>query len=283
MNLKEALKNSLNEEELRVLRKGFEIIGDVAIIEIPEVLEHRKQIIVDAILKAHKHLKTVLRKRGEVSGIYRIASYEILHGIETETTAKEFGCRYRLDPTKVYYSSKLSNERDRIAHLAEDGETILVMFAGVGPYAILLAKRKDVDVTGVEINPVACEYFRENVRLNKVENRVRVICGDVRDIVPGLNRKFDRVVMPSPFIAEEYVDLLPYVVKKGSTVHYYTIAGEEEKEALPVRIENEFKKHGMVAKTTFLRRVGSYAPRVNRYVLDIKIHGLNESKNFYTF
>ena len=271
MNLKEALKDVFSQDELKILRRGFEIIGDIAILEIPDELEDRKHLIVEAVLRAHKHLKTVLRKKGEVSGIYRVASYEVLYGDRTETIAREFGCRYKVDPTKVYYSSRLSGERNRIANLVRDGENILVMFAGVGPYAILIARRKDVRVVGIEINPVACEYFRENVKLNKVEGRVEVICGDVRDVVPSLNREFDRIVMPSPFIAEEYVYLLPHAVRKGTVVHYYTIAGEEEEEELPERVENEFRKNEMTVETTFMRRVGSYAPRVNRYVLDLRV------------
>ncbi len=283
MNLKEALKDVLREEELKILRRGFEIIGDVAILEIPEELESRKHIITEAVLKAHRHLKTVLRKKGEVSGIYRVASYEVLHGGETETIAKEFGCRYRVDPTRVYFSSRLSSERDRIARIAEDGENILVMFAGVGPYAILLARRKDVKVIGVEINPVACRYFKENVKMNRVEEKVEVICGDVRDVVPSLGKRFDRIIMPSPFIAEDYVYLLPGVVKKGGAVHYYTIAGEEEEGELSSRVEDKFRDEGMEVETVFWRRVGSYAPRVNRYVVDVRVLEVRESKNFYTF
>ncbi|MFN3384599.1 MAG: class I SAM-dependent methyltransferase, partial [Archaeoglobaceae archaeon] len=173
MSLKEALKDKLREEELKILRRSFEIVGNVAIIEIPDELMHRSDLIVSAILSRHKNVKTVLRKVGEVSGAFRVAKYEKLHGEETETIAKEYGCRFLVDPTKAYFSSKLSTERERIAKLVKDGERVLVMFAGVGPYAIVIAKlSKPREVVGVELNSVAVDYFRKNIKLNKVTNVV---------------------------------------------------------------------------------------------------------------
>jgi tRNA (guanine37-N1)-methyltransferase len=199
----------------------------------------------------------VLRKVGEVSGEYRIAKYEVLYGGETETIAKEFGCRFLVDPTKVYYSSRLSTERGRIAKLVKEGERVLVMFAGVGPYAIVIAKlAKPKEVIGVEINPKAVEYFRKNVELNKVQDVVKVYEGDVRDVVPKLEGKFDRVLMPAPYSAEDFVYLLKDKVKIGSYVHYYTFAGEEEEDELPERVKELFRKHGMVVRVMNMRDCG---------------------------
>ena len=127
------LKGKISDEEMKLVRKSFEIIGDIVIIEIPEEIIHLKNLIVNAILKKHKHVKTILRKVGEVNGVFRVAKYEIIYGSETETIAKEFGCKFLVDPTKVYYTVKLSGERERIAKQVREGEKVLVMFAGVGP------------------------------------------------------------------------------------------------------------------------------------------------------
>ncbi|MEM1578122.1 MAG: methyltransferase, partial [Archaeoglobaceae archaeon] len=242
MSLKDILKEKLSEPELRILRRSFEIIGDIAIIEIPEELLSKKNLIVEAILSKHRHIKTVLRKSGQVDGVYRVAGYEVIYGKETETIAKEYGCRFLVDPTKVYYSSKLSTERERVAKLVKNGERVLVMFAGVGPFAILIAKlSKANEVIGVELNKFAVEYFRRNVRLNKVENII-VLEGDVAEIVPKLEGRFDRVLMPAPYSAESFVYLLKGKVKKGGFVHYYTFESENFEKELPKKVEEIFLK-----------------------------------------
>lgn len=273
MSLKEDLREKMSEEELKMLRRSFEIIGDIAIVEIPEELVSKKEIIVQAILQRHRHLKTILRKVGEVNGIYRVAKYEIVYGEKTETIAREHGCRFLVDPTRVYYSSKLATERARIAGLVKEGERVLVMFAGVGPYAIVIAKlAKPSEVIGIELNSAAVEYFRKNVKLNKAEN-VRIYEGDVNEIVPRLEGEFDRILMPAPYSAENFVHLLRGKVRKGGFVHYYTFESENFEELLAKKVEGIFLKSGIIAKAVFMRRCGSFAPYVNRYVVDLQYVG----------
>ncbi|MCS7143832.1 MAG: class I SAM-dependent methyltransferase family protein [Archaeoglobaceae archaeon] len=272
MSLKEMLRDKLNEEELKILRRSFEIIGNIAIIEIPEELISKKELIVEAMIKKHKHIKTILRKVGEVDGIFRVARYEKIYGEETETMAKEHGCRFLVDPTKVYFSSKLSTERERIARLVKEGERVLVMFAGVGPYAIVIAKlSKAEEVVGVELNSIAVEYFRKNVQLNKVENVV-VIEGDVAEVVPKLG-KFDRILMPAPYSAENFVWLLKGRLKIGGVAHYYTFESENYENLLSKKVEEIFLQNGMRVRATFMRRCGNFAPYVNRYVVDLEYLG----------
>jgi len=273
VSLKKDLREKMSEEELKMLRRSFEIIGDIAIVEIPEELVSKKEIIVQAILQRHRHLKAILRKVGEVNGIYRVAKYEIVYGEKTETIAREHGCRFLVDPTRVYYSSKLATERARIAGLVKEGERVLVMFAGVGPYAIVIAKlAKPSEVIGIELNSAAVEYFRKNVKLNKAEN-VRIYEGDVNEIVPRLEGEFDRILMPAPYSAENFVHLLRGKVRKGGFVHYYTFESENFEELLAKKVEGIFLKSGIIAKAVFMRRCGSFAPHVNRYVVDLQYVG----------
>ena len=273
VSLKDVLRGKVSDEELRKVTRSFEIIGDVVLINLPDDVMHLKNLIVQAILSKHKRVKTILRKVGEVEGVYRVARYEPIYGSETETIVREHGCRFLVDPTKVYYSVKLSGERERIARLVKPGERVLVMFAGVGPYAIVIAKlSKPKEVVGVEINPKAVEYFRKNVVLNKVQDVVKVYEGDVRDIIPKLEGKFDRVLMPAPYSAEDFVYLLKDKVKEGGYVHYYTFAGEEEEdEILPKRVKELFRRHGMEVEIEKIKTCGSFAPRVYRYVLDLRV------------
>lgn len=270
--LREMLGERLKEDEINLVRRSFEIIGDVVVIEIPDEVLHLKNEIVEAILRKHKHVKTVLRKIGEVEGTFRVAKYEKIFGERTETIVREHGCRFLVDPTKVYYSVRLSGERERIAKLVKEGERILVMFAGVGPYAVVIAKlAKPSEVIGVELNPIAVEYFRENVRLNKVEDIVKVVKGDVRDVVPNLPGKFDRILMPAPYSAREFVPLIREKVKRGGYVHYYTFESENREGELPESVRQLFKSSGMDVEIVKIRRCGSFAPYVSRYVVDVRI------------
>ncbi len=271
--LKERLKDRISEKELSMIRRSFEVIGDVVIIDLPDEVYHLRDEVVKAILEKHRHVKTILRKVGEVSGDYRVARYEVLYGGETETVAKEHGCRFLLDPTKVYYSVKLSGERERIFKLVRPGERVLVMFAGVGPFAITIARNaRPKEVVGVELNPEAVKYFKRNVKLNKLEN-VRVYEGDVREVVPKLEGKFDRILMPSPNNAQEFADVAALKAKPGTVIHYYTFAGVEEEKDLPERVEKLFSPY-LKGKAVFIRRCGNFAPYVYRYVVDLVVEDL---------
>ncbi len=272
MSLKEVLRGKVSEEELKLVRRSYEIIGDIVVIEIPDEIIHLKDEIAKAIVARHKHVKTILRKVGEVSGEYRVARYEVVYGGETETIVKEHGCRFIVDPTKAYYSVKLSSERERIARMVRDGERVLVMFAGVGPYAIVIARlAKPREVVGIELNPYAAEYFRRNVRLNKVEDVVKVYEGDVREIVPKLSGTFDRVVMPAPYSAADFVYLLKGKVERGSWVHYYTFESANREEELPEIVRGIFSRSGIDVEVKKVRRCGSFAPYVYRYAVDVVV------------
>ena len=271
-NLKDYLKGKAKDEDINALRRGFEIIGDIMVIDLPENLLYLKDDIVEWVRIKHKHVKTILRKTGEVRGEYRIAEYEILHGSETETIAKEHGCRFRVDIRKAYYTSRLSGERGRVAGAVREGERVLVMFAGVGPYPIVIARLSEPsEVIGIEINPEAVGYFRENIRLNKVEHTVRAIQGDVRDAVPELEGYFDRIVMPAPYNADEFLSLALMKIREKGWIHFYTFAGEEEVESKRNWIIQELERNGFSGIVKDCRECGNFAPRVNRYVYDIFI------------
>lgn len=271
-NLKDYLRNKARKEDLDYLRRGFEIIGDIMIIDLPDHLLYLKHDIIQWVMMKHRHVKTILRKTGEVSGEFRIADYEILYGSETETIAREHGCRFKIDVRKAYYTSRLSGERERIARKVKFGERVLVMFAGVGPYPIVIARlSKPSEVIGVEINPEAVRYFEENIRLNKVGDVVRAIPGDVRAEVPGLEGKFDRIVMPAPYNADEFLSLALIKIKEGGNIHFYTFAGEEEVQEKREWIIKEIEKRGFSCEVENFRECGNFAPRVNRYVYDIFI------------
>jgi tRNA (guanine37-N1)-methyltransferase len=103
------------------------------------------------------------------------------------------------------------------------------MFSGIGPFAICIAKREPTAYcVAVELNPDAHMYCLENIRLNKVQDRVRAFSGDVRQVCPPLGERFDRVLMPLPKGAYEFLDVAIPMVKPGGVLHFYHWASRDD-------------------------------------------------------
>mgnify|MGYP000305147118 CR=1 FL=1 len=252
---------------------SYEIIGSrekaVAIVEISEDERKRQKEIVKEIMRRHKHVKTVLKKLSERKGIERIRSYRILAGEKnTEVMHVEYGYKLFLDPRKVYFSPRESTERQRIASLVKEGETVMVMFAGVGPFAIAIAKKqtKVERIIAIEINRHAVKYMKRNVKANKLEDKIIVVLGDVREKCQDFYGKCDRVVMPLPHKSELFLDIALKCLKNGGWIHLYVIKKEEDVEGFAREIASAIN-----AKEYFVKRVLPYAPRVNKYCIDFRL------------
>ena len=271
MDLKEALKGELTDEELEHLVKSFEVIGDIAIIEIPEELEHRKELIGEKLMELNKHINTVLREVSGRKGQFRTRDYEFLAGDEdTETVHKEHGCRFRLDPTEMYFSEKEGKERQRIVEQVEEGEIIMAMFAGVGPFPITIANEKDVEkIYAVELNPEAYRYLEKNIELNNLEDTVVPIEGDVREVCSEYFGKCDRVLMPLPKDSDDFLDLAVKCLGDGGVIHYYSWSDEEDlyKEA-EEKVREVVESQGRGVSFIDERKVLPYAPGKWKICLD---------------
>src|SRR3989304_3132455 len=165
--LVQALENRLPPHLLASLPRALDVIGDIAVIEIPPELKAHESSIGEAILATHKNVRTVLAKVGAVSGTYRLREFEIIAGEpKTATVHREHGCQYHVDVAKAYFSPRLSHEHSRVASLVQEGETVVDLFAGVGPFSVLIAKKnEDARVYAVDINPEAIEFLTRNIRL----------------------------------------------------------------------------------------------------------------------
>ena len=267
VSLEELLKNKLNKTELESLYKSYDLVGDIAILEISDELIKKKKIIAEALLKSNKTVKTVVRKVGEHKGEYRIQDYEFLFGKKTfETLHKENGIVVKLDIRKVYFSPRLSNERLRVARLVIKDETVLVMFSGVGIYNLVIAKNSLAkEIYGVEINPDGHKYALESLKLNKFNN-IKLYCGDVRRVLPKLKKRFDRIVMPLPHTSLEFLDLALKYLDKSGVIHLYYFASEEDIVKVIETIKNNVK-----CKVLNVVKCGQQSPRIYRFCIDFKV------------
>jgi tRNA (guanine37-N1)-methyltransferase len=273
----ELLEERLSPHLLASLPRAIDFVGDIAIIEIPPELDAYRNMIGEAVLETHKNVRTVVAKAGAVTGTYRLRKFVVIAGeTKTETIHKEHGCQYYLDIVKAYFSPRLSYEHKRVAFLVREGETVLDLFAGVGPFAILIAKtHENVKVYAVDMNPHAVEFLERNIRLNRVEGRVHPILGDAKQVV---DERFcgsaDRVIMNLPEKALEFVDAACTALKPiGGVVHFYGFVGASDSlESVKLRLSEAFEKgERRVKNILFSRFVRETAPYEWQAVFDVEI------------
>ncbi len=231
-SLAESLAGKIPDRLRLNLPNSFDIIGDIAIVELPQELTPFSPQIGEAILGIDTHLRLVLRRLGETKGTFRTREFEAIAGTGgTETVYREFSCLYRLDVAKVYFNPRLSSERMRVAKQVALNEFVLDMFAGVGPYSILISKtHADSRAFSVDINPDAFKYLKENVLLNRVADRVTPLFGNVRQVVErGLRGMADRVIMNLPSESNQFLDVAAQALREeGGVIHYYSFASRRD-------------------------------------------------------
>lgn len=266
--MREALEGRLDEDELELVPRAFDIIGDIAVLDLPDELSGKRKLIGEALLETFKSIKVVVNKKSNVETEYRIKDVDVIAGEDrTATVHREYGCSYRLDISRAYFSPRLGTERMRVAEQVNEGERVLVMFAGIGPYAILIAKkRKPSEVVAVELNPDAVRYMRENVKLNKVD--VTIVEGDAREEVPRLG-EFDRIIMPLPKDAQDFLDVAVPAAKDGGMIHFYSFAHTPEE--LEEKVKEVCSSLGCKIEVENSVQCGSYSPCLSRTCADFRV------------
>lgn len=275
--LDQLLEKKLPAELIKILPRSIDIVGDIAIIEVPRELAPQKKIVGEGILKIHRNIRTVLAKAGVVNGTFRLRKIEIIAGEHrTETIHAEHGCKYHVDVAKTYFSPRLSYEHKRVATLVQKGEIIVDLFAGVGPFSVLIArKNKEVKVYALDINQIAFEYLKDNVRLNRVENLVFPKLGDARKVVgEDLSGIANRVIMNLPEKAIEFVDVACRALKpEGGIIHFYSFLRSPDSMAnLKQRFTESVEESGReLSRFLSTKNVRATAPYQWQVVLDAKI------------
>jgi len=269
-SLKEYLKDFLSEVELASVPAGWQILGDVIIIGIPEILEDKKTRIAEALLLMYPKCRTVVRDFG-IEGQFRQPKRELLLGSETETINKEHGCFFKQDVTKVMYSKGNLEERKRMSRVGE-GEVIVDMFAGIGYFSIPMAVHsRPKKITGIEINPESFAYLKENIRLNKVEDIFVPICGDCSKAAP--EGTADRVLMGYVGTTHHYLEPAIKALKKsGGILHYHETVPESLARTRPQeRIRKAACALGKKVEILETHRIKKYSPGVLHVVVDARI------------
>jgi len=256
----------------------YDIIGNIAIIN-PAQKDNEK--LIQKIKTKHKNVQSIYVIKTKTSGIYRIKKHQFLWGKKsTKTIHKENRLIFELDIDKVFFSPRMSFERMRIAKQIKKPSNIIVMFAGIGPFPITLAKYANAKkIYGIEINKTAYKYFKKNIELNKVKN-VQAILGDVRKVLK--NKKYfewaDRILMPHPYKDTNYLKIALRCIKNGGIIHYYDFATKDNWEKEIIRkIKKQLPKNIKI-KILNKKIVREIAKNILNCVFDIKIYKKNKNQ-----
>ncbi len=254
-------------------RIAYDLIGSagraVAVVDIYKKKNTKE--LAREILRRHAHVKSVLGKSAGRSGKFRIYKLKFLAGSKnTEVLHKEHGVFFKLDPRKVYFSPRESEERFRIAKLVKPHEKVLVMFSGIGPLQVYIGKfYPSCEIIGVELNATAVKYADENLQINKIKN-VKNICADAQKFKS--EKKFDRILMPLPESGLEFLPVALKHAKHGTMIQVYAISSQKKLFAdVEKKISKILKKRKAKFKFIGRQKVLPYAPRLQKVRIDFRI------------
>ena len=260
-------RNLINTEMKDKLPSSFDVVGDVAIVKVPDDILELKEQIGAAILQT-VGVRTVMMDSG-VKGELRIRDLERIAGTgSSETVHKEFGVRMATDPSKVYFNPRLATERMRVASLVQSGEIIIDMFAGVAPFPLVISKHSNAKmVYAIDLNEDAKGFMDRNIEMNKVTN-VIAMQGDARSVMKDLP-KADRIIMNLPQSAFEFLDLALSNINKNGTIHLHKIMDRSDLSAFTETLVKNAKENGFGIRIKETIELKTYSPTMSVYVFDI--------------
>lgn len=256
--------------------RSFNILGNIAIVNFPEKIsvKNKKNFAVQ-IMKKNPSIKTILEKCGKFSGRLRKMKTKHLAGEKNkEVLYKENNCSFRFNIDTTYFSPRLSNERKEIASQIKKDENVLVMFAGVSPFSIVIAKNSNAKkVYSNEINKEANKYGKINIELNNLKDKVELIPGDIKRLIKQnkIKEKFSVIVMPRPKLKETFLKEAFSISKKGTIIYYYDFCKVDEKNEIIKKIQSQAKKSKKKIKILKVKNAGEIAPYKIRLRVDFKL------------
>lgn len=272
-------------------QRAFSVLGNIAVVNFSEdtkIMDKRK--FAQKILKEQKNITTVLEKVGNFSGRLRKMKTKYLAGKKTkEVLYKENNCVFRFNIDTTYFSPRLSNERKEIAKLIKKNENVFVMFAGVSPFSIVIAKNsKAKKIFSNELNREANKYGELNIERNKLKDKVELVQGDVKKVVMSnvdtqgrtpknsfqefLQRaKFDVIIMPRPNLKDTFLESAFKLSKRKTRIYYYGFCKIGEEDLIVEEIKEEAKKFKKKIKILKVKKAGEIAPYKIRLRVDFVV------------
>src|SRR3972149_7208274 len=129
------------------MRYPFDVFGNIILVKFARNTKaNDKKKFAASLLRQYPSVRTILEKTSRFKGRLRKQQTKWISGEKTkEAVYRENNCVFRFNIDSMYFSPRLSNERKEIAGKIRKGEKVLVMFAGVAPYSIVIAKNSRAD------------------------------------------------------------------------------------------------------------------------------------------
>ncbi|MBI3334770.1 hypothetical protein HYZ97_04760 [Candidatus Pacearchaeota archaeon] len=253
---------------------SYDLLGNIAIVKFkPGTIQNKKKRFAQQLLRQNTLVTTVLEKTSRFKGRLRTLKTRWLAGERTtEAVYRENNCTFLFDVDTCYFSPRLASERKEIAQMVRKGESVLVMCGGVAPFAIVIAKNSNVErAASIELGRECSKYALENVKRNKLKDKVEILQGDVRKKVPYLKERFDRIVMARPNLKDDFLDVAFKKIKKEGIIHYYGFYNEELIKNLRELIERRAREAKKKIRIIKIKKAGDIGVRQYRYRADIKV------------
>ncbi len=249
--------------EIDAVPRSWGVIGSIIVGKFADC--PRPHIVGEELLALHGNAHTVLSIEG-IGGAHRIPDVSVVAGEgKTNTVHVEHGTEYAMDLSEVMFSPGNQAERVRMGELVGSGETVFDMFAGIGYFALPVA-RAGASVTATERNPTAFTYLQENVERNDVSDLVTPVLGDCRDA----DVTADHIIM-GHYDALAYLESAITAVRPGGILHVHDVAPANDPFADIEQALDELLAGG-VSRTTLHRQVvKSHSPGLEHVVIDVQI------------
>lgn len=273
MKLKKLLADILNDNELSHMVNSFDLVGDILIIDIPQLLQNKEKQIGTKLLESVARAKVIAKREGPHHGTYRTRNLVIIAGEQRkETLHKENGITLQLNPWEVYYSVRSSNERLRIAKEITTGEKIAVLGSGTAPFPLVLAKHsRPALIIGIEKNPQAHSYAIKNLHINKLQHRVKLLLGDAGTLLPLQNIQYDRILNILP---TNHIFFLPYslqALRTGGILHHYAMVHQKKMGEIIETIKKACHNAGHRIKDISIKKCGHCGSQTDRCCFTVQL------------
>lgn len=268
--------SELNEKEIELVPAGFQKVGDKIIVNLSNDLENKYHIIGKGILKIFPSIKSVFVKLGEITGELRRPQIKLIAGVNDSIVENfENGVWYVYDAKKIMFAKGNISERGRLANLVNENEIILDMFIGIGYFSLPIAKKNpNVKIYGIDLNSDSIYWLKKSIEKNKISNII-VIEGDNREKIKELiskGIKFDRILMgylPPP---SEFIESALSILKEGGILHYDALIRTDFVDEDLASVRRLFEVDGKRVEILNPQRVKSYRPKVDHYVVDLRVY-----------
>lgn len=180
--VREQLAGELDGDEQAALPEGWTRLGDVLLLRLSDELAAKAERVAQTYADV-LGVDSVLHLEGSTGEAREPVTEHLWGEPDTETTHREHGLVFHLDPAEVMFSPGNHAERHRLTDEIEAGETVVDLFAGIGYFTLPLA-RAGAEVLACELNPTAASYLQRNADANDLAERIDVREGDCRDVAP---------------------------------------------------------------------------------------------------